>query len=967
MDINLDKIAQELYGKIRTRFSDVTFGDEEGKILSREEDIPNARFFEFEYKDHGEVLGTVTITLSQKKGVFVQLSGDLVDSRHPKAFKFIRSLRDFARSRLLNYDEINIGKNNLDKRDYHFQTKSKEEPMMESKMYGTAKISYQDLGEARLVVKHSQPVNTDLAAGRTQHIEAIYVENAQGERFKYPFKHLSGARALAEHLKHGGIPYDSIGKHITSLSEELAQLRKFKGYVSRNETLAEAMGDITTKVFERIEQVKKEVASLSRKSYYEQFAEAFEDREDQMIPEDIMSDWIDRLTIRTFNEELKTAFPYIFRLVDETSIPVKGLNPEDILGEDDTEGTPHSHQAKTTLKHLKKASYGDKADAANIKPGTKGFKDRYDILNRAEKEGNLKDSYNPNSVAATHARDLKAHQRAELKKKAEAGDERAKAMLKHAEERDEARRQEFDDRMERESYDPMNAFENFMDSIVNEDDESEERDNLFSDNLTVQKQAIDDLNGIMGAELKVGTNGDDVIGSLTNKHIIDDPEFLSMFKELDPDLDARAMIQQYVLQRDPGLENQLDFSGDGQVGGADTAPAPAPDAAAGAPPPPAPDAAAGAPPPPAPDAAAGAPPPPDAPPAPVAEGQDEEPPFDGPYTKAKGNITDKSGATHTGHSQAKHLAKSGMIKAIHNAKKAGAKLDTKLDFGHKEMTLHDCIEECGMSPDDFGFEKQEHEDPTHEILKSISGFWNPQEKNFTLGGTRTKIKVLKDFKDGAFPGAEPEHVKHVIDMIEKMDPSSDVHPEINHITHLAGVHHEHEIDEAGQDDTRDFNALMQQFMQNHQGANPGALLQQFQKDNPGATVTQNHTSTGTIDGKPASYDDAMAKAKGMKFKLPAMGDDDTEDEMDFSNPQAMFQKLHGKMGKMAGNMPNQTVSMPGATMNPKDMMNGIMSKIPKGAGQGGMPDMGSMMKGMNMPGMNEDAELTAMLKIAGLR
>jgi len=907
MDINLDKIAQELYGKIRTRFSDVTFGDEEGKILSREEDIPNARFFEFEYKDHGEVLGTVTITLSQKKGVFVQLSGDLVDSKHPTAFKFIRSLRDFARSRLLNYDEINIGKNNLDKRDYHFQTKSKEEPMMESKMYGTAKISYQDLGEARLVVKHSQPVNTDLAAGRTQHIEAIYVENSQGERFKYPFKHLSGARALAEHLKHGGIPYDSIGKHITSLSEELAQLRKFKGYISRNETLAEAMGDITTKVFERIEQVKKEVASLSRKTYYEQFAEAFEDREEQMIPENIMSDWIDRLTIRTFNEELKTAFPYIFRLVDETSIPVKDLSPDDLLGEEYDEDKEQKHAAKNTLKHIKNPTKDDEEDAKHIKPGS--YKDRHDMLSRAEKEGKLKKD---------------------------------------------------------ENYDPLNAFESFMDSIVNEDDESEERDNLFSDNLTVQKQAIDDLNGIMGAELKVGTNGDDVIGSLTNKHIIDDPEFLSTFKELDPDLDARAIIQQYVLQRDPGLENQLDFSGDGEVGGADTAPMPPPEAAA--PPPeaaaPPPEAAA---PPPGPEAGAPMPPPEAVPPAPVAEGQDEDPPFDGPYTKAKGDITDKSGAKHTAHSQAKHLAKSGMIKAIHNAKKAGAKLDTKLDFGHKEMTLHDCIEECGMSPDDFGFEKQEHEDPTHEILKSISGFWNPQEKNFTLGGTRTKIKVLKDFKDGAFPGAEPEHVKHVIDMIEKMDPSSDVHPEINHITHLAGVHHEHEIDEAGQDDTRDFNALMQQFMQNHQGANPGALLQQFQKDNPGATVTQNHTSTGTIDGKPASYDDAMAKAKGMKFKLPAMGDDDTEDEMDFSNPQAMFQKLHGKMGKMAGNMPNQTVSMPGATMNPKDMMNGIMSKIPKGAGQGGMPDMGAMMKGMNMPGMNEDAELTAMLKIAGLR
>jgi hypothetical protein len=139
-------------------------------------------------------------------------------------------------------------------------------------------MSYQDLGEAKLIVKHSQMINPDLPAGRTMHIESIYVENADGERFKYPYKHLNGARALAEHLKHGGNPYDPIGQHISSLSEELAQLRKFKGYVSRNANLSEAMGDITTKVMERIDAVKKEVAGLQRPAYYTQFAESFEAR-----------------------------------------------------------------------------------------------------------------------------------------------------------------------------------------------------------------------------------------------------------------------------------------------------------------------------------------------------------------------------------------------------------------------------------------------------------------------------------------------------------------------------------------------------------------------------------------------------------------------------------------------------------------------------------------------------------------
>ena len=222
MNTNLDKIALDLYGKIQTRFPDIKMGDENAGVLSKKSDIPNARFFEFEYKENGVSLGTVAITLDEDDGIVLQISGDIANNKHDSAFKFIRSFRQFAKDRLINFDVQNIGKDNLDKRDYEFQSKPKEqpmEPMMESKLYGTTRMSYQDLGEAKLIVKHSQMINPDLPAGRTMHIESIYVENADGERFKYPFKHLNGARALAEHLKHGGNPYDPIGQHISSLSE----------------------------------------------------------------------------------------------------------------------------------------------------------------------------------------------------------------------------------------------------------------------------------------------------------------------------------------------------------------------------------------------------------------------------------------------------------------------------------------------------------------------------------------------------------------------------------------------------------------------------------------------------------------------------------------------------------------------------------------------------------------------------
>ena len=338
MEPNLDQVAKELYGKIQTRFPDIKIADESAEVLSKKEDIPKARFFEFEYSEHGEPLGTIAISLDADDGIVIKASGDLVDDADPDdthhgAYQFIRSFRKFARAHMLNYEVNNMGKSNLNKRDYEFHAKSGEEPMMESKMWGTSKVSYQDLGETRLVVKHSKPVNTELAAGRTMHIESIYIENKQGERFRYPVRHLNGARAMAQHIGHGGNPYDAIGQHVVSLSEEMSKLRMFKGYVSRTPVVSEAMGTVNDKVIERIESIKKELHHLQNSKYYESFAESFAPQESKEIPEEIMLDWVDRLTVRSFKEELKDVFPYIYKIVDESELPVAELDPEDILSE----------------------------------------------------------------------------------------------------------------------------------------------------------------------------------------------------------------------------------------------------------------------------------------------------------------------------------------------------------------------------------------------------------------------------------------------------------------------------------------------------------------------------------------------------------------------------------------------------------------------------------------------------------
>jgi len=104
-------------------------------------------------------------------------------------------------------------------------------------------------------------------------------------------------------------------------------------------------------------------------------------------------------------------------------------------------------EAERTMSRAAKGvmKYGKDGMQALAKAGKEGknldkVRDKYNKYDEA---------YNVNGVDAEHARKIKAHHRAELKKKADAGDENAKARLAQAEKNDASRRADFDARMER--------------------------------------------------------------------------------------------------------------------------------------------------------------------------------------------------------------------------------------------------------------------------------------------------------------------------------------------------------------------------------------------------------------------------------------------------------------------------------------------------------------------------------------
>lgn len=334
---NLDTIGLDLFQKIRGRFSDVTLGDADGNVTN----VPEAaRFFDFSFKVNGEDLGKVSVSIDENNGLVVIVGKDLVQNTDPIVkdswYKFLKELRLFAKKRLLTFDVRDINKSNLHKRDYKFLAANRpgETPMAESTMYGTNKTSYQRIGNARLAIKHSQPINVESVGGRSQKIGSIYIESPEGERFKYPFKHLAGARAMARHVSEGGNAYDDFGKYITGLSEEISKLQKFKTYMNRGGVMAETLSGYLDHVNERIATVKKEIQHLQKESFYKEAVNGFTTPVVEEVPEDVAENWIEQLTIKQFNEELKDVFPYIYRLVSEVT-KAETVGPEDIVAEDE--------------------------------------------------------------------------------------------------------------------------------------------------------------------------------------------------------------------------------------------------------------------------------------------------------------------------------------------------------------------------------------------------------------------------------------------------------------------------------------------------------------------------------------------------------------------------------------------------------------------------------------------------------
>lgn len=325
--------SNDLFLLLKSRFPSVKLGNTDGETTV---DPSEAVFFDFDFVVKGEKIASVSISLAENGVLKLFYNKDILFDQSNivknKWFDFLRNARMFAKKRLMAFEPTDITKKNLDKRDYEqisAQTNPKnfeESKMNESSLYGSTKSSYQKLENARLIIRHSQKVQEEVANSRTRNIDSIYVENAQGERFRYPFNHLNGARAMMRHIANGGNPYDGFGQYIVGLSEQVYNLRKFNTLMHKNAFLENSeLTNIAGAAKNKVNNLKKIIERIQKQSGYEMVKESFTEYKRKELDADAIEALKDRFTIQQFNEELIDLFPYITDLIDE-NVTESGLS-----------------------------------------------------------------------------------------------------------------------------------------------------------------------------------------------------------------------------------------------------------------------------------------------------------------------------------------------------------------------------------------------------------------------------------------------------------------------------------------------------------------------------------------------------------------------------------------------------------------------------------------------------------------
>jgi len=330
-----NSISSELNDLLITHDFDVdALSTKTGRPAVNERGVPDsseADMFSFDWVGPtGKNYGTMVILLDQNGGMTVYFGDNLGRTMEPEDKKawygdsetdnpgFLEQLKNFA----IRTSKIRggFGLENLSKLKYAIAGQA----ALTESFYGTRKVSYSgEPTQARLMIKHTRPI----AEGdkRYRYVESLFIETAEGERFRLPFRKLAGGRAMLEHVRHGGNPYDMRGQHIAETVNQLNVLSQFRR-AHQGRVFEGAAGDLVTETDQYYQRLNHNLKHMATSRGYNRYFESWKPAD--ISEGDVMVEDLRGMFVETrIDPRIETALPMLAKIQQEA----KAMKEADIF------------------------------------------------------------------------------------------------------------------------------------------------------------------------------------------------------------------------------------------------------------------------------------------------------------------------------------------------------------------------------------------------------------------------------------------------------------------------------------------------------------------------------------------------------------------------------------------------------------------------------------------------------------
>ena len=330
-----NSIGNELNDLLITHDFDVAaLSTKTGKPAVNDRGVPDtaeADMFSFDWVGPtGKNYGTMVILLDQNGGMTVYFGDNLGRTMDPEDKKawygdeetgsrgFLEQLKNFA----IRTSKVRGGFSleDLSKLKYAIAGQA----ALTESFYGTKKVSYSGQPtDARLMIKHTRPI----AEGdkRYRYVESLFIETVEGECFRLPFRKLAGGRAMLEHVRQGGKPYDMRGQHIAETVNQINVLSQFRR-AHQGRVFEGAAGELVTETNQYYQQLNQNLKHMANGRGYNRYFESWKPgdiTDSDMVVEDLRSMFIET----RIDPRIETALPMLAKIQQE----VKAMKEAEIF------------------------------------------------------------------------------------------------------------------------------------------------------------------------------------------------------------------------------------------------------------------------------------------------------------------------------------------------------------------------------------------------------------------------------------------------------------------------------------------------------------------------------------------------------------------------------------------------------------------------------------------------------------